>query len=1071
MSSGALSTGDFVSVRGRRWLVQGVTARERQQRVALACIEDDAQGERLDVIWEAEISPTKLDDDPWSALDGDGTDDLSVFSAYLRTLRWQTASAADRKLLQAPFRAGIRLDPYQLLPLSKALEMPRVNLLIADDVGLGKTVEAGLVLRELLLRRRVDFALVAAPASMTLQWQDELRTKFGLAFKVVDRDFVATMRRQHGFGVNIWKTGAAFIVSHNLLIDESYAADLRAARSQSRSRSLLILDEAHHSAPSGGGRYATDSQFTAAIRELGPLFEHRLFLSATPHNGHSNSFSALLEMLDPQRFTRGVPVKPGECEAVMVRRLKSDLRSLGERFPERRVEEVPIGGLPADAPELELARLLADYQSLRDQRLAGLPPRQQAQARIVFSGLQQRLLSSIPAFLRTLGRHRKSLARSQDAAPLAPAAALEEVARPFALRGVDALDQPEEAEEGLPDASEDEEEAATEAATVLGTANASANTIAAELAHVDAMLALAERHRWGPDARVRWLIRWIAAELAPGGKWTKRRLVVFTEWVDTLTWLRTCLEEAIAGTDRADERIAVISGKTGIDARERIKADFNEDPDRTPVRILLATDAAREGINLQAWCADLLHLDLPWNPARLEQRNGRIDRKLQPAPVVTCRYFRYLQRPEDIVLQALVRKTETIRTQVGSLGQVIAQSLERRLSEGGIRRDAAARLAEAIDTDTGGEAQRTSVAEMEDDAEARRARLRREKQRLDRLLEDSRREVGVEASDLEEVVGVALQRLGVSLPDTEVGKVGKVETFRLDPAAQAFTADLSWTAVLDELRKGRPSRGEKPAQWRARVPVRAVAFAPPVDELDRDDPDVVQLHIEHRLVRRLLSRFVSQGFQSGLQRVTVLAGDEPRARVVLLGRLCLYGGDAQRLHERILSVSAWWQDRSGSKPGLVPFGSEGDAGTLERLERALRCGRRPARRIIDAFLAAASADVADLLPGLTMRAERERTEAEKLLADNGRRESQELRRLLETQRQRILDETRKTDQLDLFQEPDALRQRQADRRAWQSRLAAIDVELRTEPDRVQAFYRVAAHRLEPVGLVYLGAAA
>jgi superfamily II DNA or RNA helicase len=124
---------------------------------------------------------------------------------------------------------------------------------------------------------------------MTLQWQDELRAKFGLAFRVIDREFIATMQRQHGFGVNVWNTGAAFIVSHNLLIDESYAADLRAARSQSRTRSLLILDEAHHAAPSGGGRYATDSRFTTAIRELAPLFEHRLFLSATPHNGHSNS--------------------------------------------------------------------------------------------------------------------------------------------------------------------------------------------------------------------------------------------------------------------------------------------------------------------------------------------------------------------------------------------------------------------------------------------------------------------------------------------------------------------------------------------------------------------------------------------------------------------------------------------------------------------------------------------------------------------------------------------------------------------------------------------------------------
>jgi superfamily II DNA or RNA helicase len=93
-----------------------------------------------------------------------------------------------------------------------------------------------------------------------------------------------------------------------------------------RPRALLILDEAHHAAPASGVRYAVDSQFTRAVRGLADRFEHRLFLSATPHNGHSNSFSSLLEILDPQRFTRGVPVRPRELDAVMVRRLKSDLR-------------------------------------------------------------------------------------------------------------------------------------------------------------------------------------------------------------------------------------------------------------------------------------------------------------------------------------------------------------------------------------------------------------------------------------------------------------------------------------------------------------------------------------------------------------------------------------------------------------------------------------------------------------------------------------------------------------------------------------------------------------------------
>ena len=113
-------------------------------------------------------------------------------------------------------------------------------------------------------------------------------------------------------------------------------------------------------------------------------FEHRLFLSATPHNGHSNSFSSLLEILDPQRFTRGVPVRPRELDAVMVRRLKSDLRHFGEKFPERVVDPIRFDGLPNDAPELVLSRKLAEYGEIIRARAANLPPRQAGNVRLTF---------------------------------------------------------------------------------------------------------------------------------------------------------------------------------------------------------------------------------------------------------------------------------------------------------------------------------------------------------------------------------------------------------------------------------------------------------------------------------------------------------------------------------------------------------------------------------------------------------------------------------------------------------------------------------------------------------------
>jgi SNF2 family DNA or RNA helicase len=172
-----LDVGDLVRLRGREWVVEALKpggTKEELSTVELACIADDAQGESLRAVLESEIDVRLVQDDLWQQMGREGSDDPKVLAAHVRAVAWKSATAADRDLFQAPFRAGIRLDPYQLLPLSKALKLPRVNLLIADDVGLGKTVEAGLVLREMLLRRRVDFVVVSAPAAMITQWQDEL---------------------------------------------------------------------------------------------------------------------------------------------------------------------------------------------------------------------------------------------------------------------------------------------------------------------------------------------------------------------------------------------------------------------------------------------------------------------------------------------------------------------------------------------------------------------------------------------------------------------------------------------------------------------------------------------------------------------------------------------------------------------------------------------------------------------------------------------------------------------------------------------------------------------------------
>ena len=237
-----IKQGGFVEVRGKQWLVESLLGEASDlSTLGLSCIADDAQGEQLEFLWDAEINGKLLDEDRWSGVGHGQPDSPEVLAAHIRAIRWKSATAADRDLLQSPFRAGIRLDAYQLLPLRKALRLPRVNLLIADDVGLGKTIEAGLIARELLLRRQIDFIVIAAPPAMTIQWKDELEAKFGLSFEIIDRERVGNLRRTRGFSVNPWTTGSRFIISHRLMTDETYAAGLRDVLGEFRARALLII--------------------------------------------------------------------------------------------------------------------------------------------------------------------------------------------------------------------------------------------------------------------------------------------------------------------------------------------------------------------------------------------------------------------------------------------------------------------------------------------------------------------------------------------------------------------------------------------------------------------------------------------------------------------------------------------------------------------------------------------------------------------------------------------------------------------------------------------------------------
>src|SRR6185437_2127689 len=521
------SPGHLVAVRQRRFVVTGVIASavpgdplggpgmaHPQHLVELSSVEDDGLGEELRVVWELEPGVQVFDraalPDPAA-----GFEDPARLDAYLHAVRWGAIGSADQRALHAPFRSGIVIEDYQLDPVARALQMPRVNLLVADDVGLGKTIETGLVIQELLLRHRARTVLVVCPASIQIQWRDQLGDKFGLEFRIVDSELFRELRRRRGLHVNPWAHFPRLITSIDFLKRERPLRLLRellpgdGEPKYPRRYDILVVDEAHNVAPSGRGNYATDSQRTTTVRTLVPHFEHKLFLSATPHNGYSESFSALLELCDDQRFHRGVKPDPKQLATVMVRRLKNEiaLPDGTPRFPPREIVALEV---PYSDADRRAHAALGEYAASR-QNLAGGDGEHFA-TEFVMKLLKKRLFSSPAAFLATLEKHEASVRapRRKEARRLAkpPTGILRRMV------------------EGLEDAYADDsayEEATNEA--VAETTRVLRELTREEDALLRELRRYAESASARADAKAGELIRFLRMTLRPGKAWTNDRVI------------------------------------------------------------------------------------------------------------------------------------------------------------------------------------------------------------------------------------------------------------------------------------------------------------------------------------------------------------------------------------------------------------------------------------------------------------------------------------------------------------------------------------------------------------------
>jgi superfamily II DNA or RNA helicase len=1039
--------GQLVSVRNRRFVVMAIagstTIEERAQAqnlVTLSSVEDDALGEELQVVWELEPGAAVLERASMPELSG--FDEPARLDAFLNAVRWGAISQADTGSLQAPFRSGVDIEDYQLDPLARAIQMPRVNLLIADDVGLGKTIEAGLVVQEMLLRHRARSMLVVCPSSIQIQWREQMRDKFGLEFRIVDSELMKDLRRRRGLHVNPWRHFPRLITSIDYLKRERPLRQFREvlpAPGESpypRRFDLLIVDEAHNVAPAGAGRYALESLRTAAIRLLAPHFEHKLFLSATPHNGYPESFSSLLELLDNQRFARSVRPNPEQLAAVMVRRLKRELPPRWDgtpRYPERVIEPLEVAYTDA---EREVHRALMRYTALRTQGARDDAERYASE--FVLKLLKKRLFSSPHAFATTLDKHLDSLgsARRQGAAQskaLAPG---------ILRRQVEGLDE---------DAADDEQlELAT--VEVVETAAALFRPLSAEeQGLLEKLKSYARSASTRADSKAECLIRWLKAELFTDAKWNERRVIVFTEYRATQKWLHGLLaHQGLAG----GERLMVMYGGMASEDRERIKAAFQASPAISPVRILLATDSASEGIDLQNHCSRLIHYEIPWNPNRMEQRNGRIDRHGQRDARVLIHHFvgtgfrqnarNAIERePGDLegdleFLLRAVKKVETIREDLGKVGPVISSQVTEAML---------------------GRRQHLNTDQAERDAAPARRLLRIERDLREQLkklhdqLTETKRELHLDAYSIQSVVEAGLALAGQP-PLREVQVAGiwpdpagtrtRCPVFMLPPLTG------SWQLAADGL--AHPHTKE----------IRPMVFD---HTLSAGRDDVVLAHLNHRLVQMCLQLLRAEVWAvSGrrkLHRITARVISDSMAETpvaVTHGRLVVLGGDTKRLHEEL--IFAGGELREGRFTRIQQVG---------RLEQLLAAGTaQPVSASMQERLRALWPEHrANLLRALEARTDDRTKTLQGRLDERAGKEIGAMRAALGELAASIRAQLSEIDpQLDLFSVPEK-EQFERDRGALERRLAELPAEMEQETQLIRERYANPSPRLFPVSVTYL----
>ncbi|MGE3632198.1 MAG: DEAD/DEAH box helicase, partial [Sandaracinaceae bacterium] len=605
------------------------------------------------------------DDEPRLSLDAKARAwsfdaDADLFRVVSEALRIRLAWQFDPYL--AITTSSIDPLPHQISAVYEEM-LPRqpMRFLLADDPGAGKTIMAGLLIKELLVRGDLQRCLIVSPGSLTDQWQDELWEKFELEFELLSRGMMDASRTANPFA------------DKNLLIARldqlSRNDDLVERLKAAPEWDLIVCDEAHRmSAHYVGGEVKFTKRYHLG-RALGEKCRNFLLMTATPHNGHEDDFQLFLALLDGDRFEGRFRdgVHTADPSDLMRRLIKEDLYTFDSKklFPERKSYTVQYDLSPDEALLYAEVTKYVREEMNRAERLAAQQGDQSRRVNVGFAlmTLQRRLASSPEAILRSITRRRERLeARLREERLAMRGALIKDTTPALTAEEWDDLDE---------EAPQEEREEVEQQLTDNATAAQNVAELTAEIATLTDLEQLAKRVRHGGlDAKWNQLTEVLDDEEMKDANGNRRKLVIFTEFRDTLTYVANKIRTKLGSADAVVE----IHGGISREDRRKVVHGFMNNPD---VLVLVANDAAGEGVNLQR-AHLMVNYDLPWNPNRLEQRFGRIHRIGQKDVCHLWNLIAKDTREGEVYLRLLAKLEKESEALKGKVFDVLGQLFEKR---------------------------------------------------------------------------------------------------------------------------------------------------------------------------------------------------------------------------------------------------------------------------------------------------------------------------------------------------------------------------------------------------------